>query len=108
MTYSLTLIKGETGKRKDSIALLTKLKKDNKFQQQYGVEIKELLISFGWPDIVLLLKGDNVELLKNAIVVIREKALKNGDNLTTSSMICTTEDEIDKNIKKWGKSVSKL
>lgn len=104
----MTLIKGETGKRKDSIALLTKLKKDNKFQQQYGVEIKELLISFGWPDIVLLLKGDNVELLKNAIVVIREKALKNGDNLTTSSMICTTEDEIDKNIKKWGKSVSKL
>lgn len=105
MTYALTLIKGKTGKREQTLSLLDSLKKDQEFQQKNGVEIREVLISFGWPDIIVFLKSENVELIKRAIVIIREKAAKNGDNLTTSSIICTTKEEMEKKIKKWGESL---
>lgn len=105
LTYALTLIKGKTGKREQSISLLNSLKKDPNFTKDNGVEIKELFISFGWPDIILLLKSENVELIKRLIVILREKAATIGDDLTTSSIICTTQDEMDSKLKKWGKVV---
>jgi len=106
LTYALTLIKGKTGKREHTISLFNSLKKDPNFAKDNGVEIKELFISFGWPDIILLLKSENVELIKRSIVTLRDKAAMIGDDLTTSSIICTTQEEMDIKLKKWGKLVS--
>jgi len=98
------LIKGITEKREQSILLFDRLKNDPEFQRKYGVSIDKILISFGWPDIILILKSENVELIKRAIVVLRKKAADIHDDITTSSIICTTREEMDKKIKKWGGS----
>ena len=105
MTFALVLIEGKTGKREESIDLFNKLKKDRDFEKKHGVFIEKILISFGWPYIILLLKSQNIELIKNLIVILREKAIKIGDDLTTSSIICTTQEEMDAEIKKWGKGI---
>ena len=104
MTYALTLIKGKTGKREEIINLFNKYKRDPNFQKAHGVEIKELLISFGWPDIILVLHSKNIELIKRFIVLLRDKATDIGDDLTTSTIICTTQEEMTEEIKKWGGS----
>jgi len=96
MTYAITLIKGETAKREQTLSLLMDLK-EQKDLLGNGVYIKEIFISFGWPDFVLLLRGNNVELLKDSIVKIRD-LVYNGepnDNLETSTIICMTLDEIE-------------
>jgi len=100
MTYAITLIKGETGKREQTLKYLTDLKDDLERQKTLlgeGVCIKECYISFGWPDFVLLVNGNNVELLKSTIVKLRDLASNDPlrDNLETSTIICMTKDEID-------------
>lgn len=106
MTYAITMVKCERDKRNEALEFLINLKtKENPFEN--GVSIDGCYISFGWPDYVLLLGGLNVELLKDAIMLIRNRALSaNAGNLETSSIICTTVDEINdalEKIKKAGK-----
>jgi hypothetical protein len=104
MTFALTLIKGKSTQREPSINLLTQLSKDRTFAEENGVTIENVFISFGWPDMILLLKGNNVELIKNSIVVIRNKLASNGDDVDTSTIICTTQDEINQQLRDWAKS----
>jgi hypothetical protein len=104
MTFALTLIKGKSTEREHSISLLTQLSKDRTFAEENGVTIENVFISFGWPDMILLLKGNNVELIKNSIVVIRDMLAKNGDEVDTSTIICTTQDEINQQLKDWSES----
>jgi len=94
MTYAMTLVKGETGKREDTLEYLLKLK-DQVDPFGNTVKIDRCLISFGWPDFVLLLRGENVELLKGAIIELRDLVLKKFENnLETSTIICMDQDEI--------------
>ena len=100
MTYSITLIKGESGKRERTFNLLARLAKE---KDPFGckVRIRDCFISFGWPDFILLLEGNNIELLKYAIVHLRERVLdETGDTLETSSIVCTTKSEVDAARKK--------
>src|ERR687895_1039565 len=97
MTYALTLVKGMPQKREKTLSLLTKLKDDKEFKEKSGVEIRNLFISFGWPDIILLMKANNVELLKSSIVELRDIIAKSHrDNIETSTIICTTPDDINR------------
>jgi len=96
MTYAITLIKGKPKERTNTHKLLRRLKNDADFLKRTGVQIDQVFISFGWPDFVLILKGDNVELLKRAIVILRSEAENKGDELETSTLICTKQEEIDK------------
>ncbi len=96
MTYAITLVKCEISKRNEALELLTNLKKQ---KDPFGnkVRIKEFYISFGWPDFVLLLRGNNIELLKDSIVLIRRKYFDiTKKNLETSTLICTTTTDIKK------------
>lgn len=106
MTYAIALIKGSPHERDTTHALFVDLQKSLKFYKETGVKIKDVFISFGWPDFVLLLEGENVELLKQAIVTIRSKAKKNGDKIETSTLICVKQDEIVKKSKKWAEEFS--
>ncbi|HYW01830.1 MAG TPA: hypothetical protein VE862_10180 [Candidatus Acidoferrum sp.] len=94
MTYALTLVKGNPKYRESTLTLLNKLNQDPSLANDYETSIERVFISFGWPDFIMLLKGPNVELLKMAVVYIRDKASANGDNLETSTIICTTTAEL--------------
>ena len=101
MTYGLILVKGVPQRREITRALLEGLAGNDDFRRSTGVEIEKVLISFGWPDFILLMKSDNVELIKHAIVTIRDRAAASGDNVETSTIICVTQEEIDKKIGEW-------
>jgi len=102
MTYAFILIKGIPDRREKTLAMLTKLTKNSSFSKRTGTVIEQVFVSFGWPDLIVLLSGNNVELLKNSIIEIRSLASRHHDNLETSTIICTTEPELRKN-----RSVSK-
>jgi len=94
VTIAIALIKGGSGRRESTFNFLTELSaKPDPFENQ--VKIDQCLISFGWPDFVLLLSGKNVELIKDAIIKLREMTSKWEDNLDTSTIICTTAKEIE-------------
>ncbi|MCV0430703.1 hypothetical protein [Nitrosopumilus sp.] len=104
MTYGLILVKGISNKRDQTLTLLDKLIGDQSYKNQTGTEIEHVFVSFGWPDIVLLIKGENIELIKNSIIRIRDLVGEHGDNLETSTIICTTISEL----KDKEKALSKL
>ena len=96
MTYAIAMIKGKPKAREKTQNLFMLLSKDTNFANKTSVEIKEVFLSFGSPDFVLILKGPNVELLKQAIITIREESAKIGDEIQTSTLICTTQEEISR------------
>jgi hypothetical protein len=106
MTWAITLIKGQSQKREEILDYLDGLtKQDDPFKN--GVIVKVCYISFGWPDFVVLLNGNNVELLKDSIVKIRNEIYdsKMADNIETSTIVCTTKDEVKDAIKNAEKSI---
>jgi hypothetical protein len=106
MTYALTLVKGKPGKREETRSFLQKLLSTDDFHRKQGVRIEKVFISFGWPDFVVLMSGNNVELIKHAIVVIREELEKNGDSVDTSTIICTTQESIEEKKREWVRSTT--
>jgi hypothetical protein len=108
MTYALTLVKGISSKREETLNQLNQLKNSPDFKRKTGIDIREVFISFGWPDIILLMKGNNVELLKSAIVELRSYLENNHtDIIETSTIICTTTEEIIKKKKSRKKNQEK-
>lgn len=101
MTYAITLIKGEPAKRKNTRAFLEKLMNDENFHKENGVKIEKIFLCFGWPDLVLLLRGENVELINHALINIRRSLEENGDNVETSTLICTTKETLEKKRREW-------
>jgi hypothetical protein len=107
MTHAITLVKCASGRREDALKIMLDLKRERDLKEKQKapdrdtVIINECYISFGWPDFVLVLDGDNVELLKKAIVDIRTEVFRRkGGHLETSTIICTTELEIQNAKKK--------
>ncbi len=102
MTYAFVLIKGKSTARDNSLSYLESLVGNEEFVKEYKVNVDKVFISFGWPDLIILLKSENVELIKNSIVGIRDKLSSNGDSVDTSTIICTTSQEIKDRKKEWG------
>jgi len=95
MTYAITLVKCATGEREHVLKILLELKKRDFYKGK--VSIDKCYISFGWPDFVLVFRGENVELIKATIVDMRAMILKSEEShLETSTIICTTQEDIDK------------
>ncbi len=103
MTYAITLIKGESAKREKTRSFLEKLKDDNGFHKNNGVTIERVFLCFGWPDLVLLLRGENVELINHALINLRRDLEANGDNIETSTLICTTKGALEEKKKEWAR-----
>jgi len=106
MTYALTLVKGRPEKREETLSFLESLIGNPEFEKNSGVTMERVFISFGWPDFVLLLRSENVELIKFGIVYMRDVVAKTGDNLETSTIICATEDEIREKRRVWAAKFS--
>jgi hypothetical protein len=102
MTYAFVLIKGKSTARDGSLSYLESLIGNETFAKEHRVSVDKVFISFGWPDIIILLKSENVELIKNSIVDIRDKLSARGDSVDTSTIICTTSQEIKDRKKEWG------
>jgi hypothetical protein len=99
-------VKGEPGKREETLSFLQKVSNKRELQRKHGVNIEQIFISFGWPDFIIMMSGKNVELLKNAIVILRDMLEKNGDSINTSTIICTTQESIEEKKREWLKSSS--
>lgn len=106
MTYGLVLIKGNSGKRDTTLKYLENLKDNKTFIKKFGT-VTEVFISFGWPDFIIIIKSINIECLKSGIVELREKLEKTGDNIETSTIVCSTKNDIEEVTKKIGESIQK-
>jgi hypothetical protein len=56
----------------------------------------------------VIFKARNVELIKKAIVLLREELYKNrkiNDKINTSTLICITKEESEKKIEKFSKLI---
>lgn len=101
MTYAITLIKGEPAKRERTRSFLEKLMNDRDFSKENGVTIEKVFLCFGWPDLVVFSRGENVELINRALIIIRRNLQENGDNVETSTLICTTKEAMNKKREEW-------
>lgn len=103
MTYAICMIKGLPEKRERTREFLEKTSKTDSLKS-IGVSVPSVFVSFGWPDFVVILEAENVELIKEAIVRLREDLQKNEeieDTISTSTIICTTQEEINKKMEKF-------
>lgn len=103
MTYAVVMVKGTPDKRETTRALFEKLATDTDFEKGFGTKVDKWFVSFGWPDFVLILEANNVELIKHSIVEIRNRAATAGDNIETSTLICMEQKQIDKKREEWTK-----
>lgn len=104
MTYGLILIKGKSGKREATLSSLQKMKK-SKYSKTHlaGVQIEKVFLSFGWPDFLILMRGKNIEQIRYAINVIRQEIAKHGDFIETSTIVCSTPEEMKEKREEWAK-----
>ncbi|MGA2522515.1 MAG: hypothetical protein ABSF65_00010 [Candidatus Bathyarchaeia archaeon] len=59
------------------------------------VEIEKILLSFGYPDFIIIIKGPNLELLKNGLLLIRDYLNKRGiKEVETSTIVGLTIEEM--------------
>ena len=103
MTYALTLVKGKTQKRDLTLEALIDMKKGTNLHKESGAWIENVFLSFGWPDFVLVLKAKNIEQIRRAIGIIRTKVATHEDYIETSTIICSTPEEIKEKRKEWAK-----
>ena len=97
MTYAIAMMKGIPVYRDKSLKYLSNLEKSKDFCMETGTLLENVFISFGWPDFIILLQSENVELIKEAIVKLRDDIKEEvGDNIETSTIICSTLEEIEK------------
>lgn len=101
MTYAIILVKGRPKYRETSNQFFQSIQNDPEFFKRTGVKIVEIFISFGLPDFVLILQGSNVELLKGAIIALKNEAIKNGDELETTTIICSKQEELKEKNVNW-------
>jgi len=103
MTYGLVLIKGKSSKRNITLSALLHMAKHNSKLKKSGIAVENVFLSFGWPDFVLILKAKNVEQIRHAISLIREKLANHEDYVDTSTIICSTVDEIKEKKIEWSR-----
>lgn len=101
MTYALILVKGKTEKRIPTLKFLDKISKGNDFKEETGTSIERILLSFGWPDFILMLKSENIEQLRNAIGTLRNELASHGDYVETSTIICSSLSEMREKKREW-------
>ena len=101
MTYALILIKGKTGKRETTLSSLIEMQKAK--TNLAGVRIEKVFLTFGWPDFLILMRSENIERIRYAIKVIRDKIAEHGDFIETSTIICSTPEEMEKKRREWAK-----
>jgi len=101
LTHAIILMKGIPNKREELFDILNKTKSNEEFQKQNNIEIIEIFMSFGWSDFIILLKSNNVELIKISINELCKKTNINGNNVATSTIICSTLGEFLEKQKEW-------
>jgi hypothetical protein len=90
MTIGIVLMKGRPDRLEHIYEFLAKMKEEEP-------KILEVFLSMGWPDMVLLIKGDQVLDIQSKINRIkyalrnREEAYK--DLVDTSTIVCIEENE---------------
>jgi len=104
MTYGLILIKGKSEKRAVTLDRLQKMKSSEFSKTSLaGVQIERIFLSFGWSDFLILMRGKNIEQIRYAINVIRQEIAKHGDFIETSTIVCSTPEEMRKKREEWAK-----
>lgn len=102
MTYAIAMMKGIPSYREKSLNYLSNLERNEEFHGETGTSLENVFVSFGWPDFIILLKSENVELIKEAIVKLRDDIKEEiDDNIETSTIICSTLEEIEKRKKEF-------
>lgn len=100
MTYGLILVKSKTGKKDLTLTTLADMMKKD-LRAHPDTRIEKVFLSFGWPDFVLLIKAKNIEQIRYMISNIREKLASQGDYIETSTIICSTPDEMKEKRREW-------
>jgi uncharacterized protein with GYD domain len=109
MTYGIVLLKGRPERRNDTESLLSNLKDDKEFCQEYDVRIEEVFKCFGWPDFVVIFRTKNIERMMQALVEVRSRAYESHEDLLeTTTLVCTTMDESESKKKEFSRKYSQF
>lgn len=102
MTVGIVLMKGLPGQYEHTYEFLMEMKKKRTLKKEKNVRIREVFLSMGWPDIVLLLEGEQILDIHEAITYIKNqlKSRKKYRDLVDTSTIVCIEREKREEIKK--------
>lgn len=95
MLYGIVLIKGLVGEMEHTHEFLRDMMKQKTLAGK-KVEIREVLLSMGWPDMILLLRTEKTDYIQEAISYIKKKLRdrkEHTDLIETSTIICIAEEE---------------
>jgi hypothetical protein len=94
LPYAVTFIKIESASHDLVSSSLSEVSKNIKLNELH-VEIQLVLLSVGYPDFILILRGPNIELLKKALLFIRNELGKKGvKGVETSTVVGLTIEEM--------------
>lgn len=99
-------MKGIPNKREELFNILNDIKENGDFQDRNGIKIEEIFMSFGWSDFIILLKSNNVEMIKISINELSKLTNVEGNNIATSTIICSTLDEFKEKQEEWRERLS--
>lgn len=103
MTVGIVLIKGLPGRFEHTHEFLIEMKEKKALEKEKNVRIKEVYLSMGWPDIILLLEGGQILDIHEAIAYIKnqlkERKKEYRDLIDTSTIVCIEREKREK-IKK--------
>jgi len=88
-------------------SVLYELQEDTSFQEEQGFVIEKVMLSFGWPDFILFVHSNNVELIQNCIIALQSKIEEIDDCISTSTIIGTTHNELIAKQEEWAALLKK-
>lgn len=109
MTVGIVIVKGLPGKYEYTHEFLEEMKKKKTLENEKRVTIRDVFLSMGWPDIILLLEAEQVLDIHEAITYIKNE-LRNRkeeeyrDLIDTSTIVCIRKEkrkEIEREIAEY-------
>jgi len=101
MPVGYVMIKGQAKYREDILRYLQSLINNREFTRKSGGIVRDVVATFGWPDFIVAIYSTNIELIKNAIVLIRDmmESLIENVQIETSTIVGVSSYEVEEKRK---------
>jgi len=95
LPIGFVMIRTASGKREKVLDILRQFRLYPRFTMSQGTVITSVTPVFGWPDFIMILRANNLELMKSTIVNLRILLESRGHKIQTSTIVGTSEEEIE-------------
>jgi len=97
MPVGYVMIKGQAKHLESILKYLESLIGNREFTEKSGGIVKDVVATFGWPDFIVTVYSTNLELIKGAIVLIRDmmESLIENVQIETSTIVGVSSYEVE-------------